>query len=67
MTKLSDYEFAGLNGIELKKIKELEDEINRKMRVNSGREIFLMAMTTKDMMPNESGEINDEPEPTWSL
>lgn len=67
MSRLSDYEFAGLNGIELKKIKELETEINRKMRVNSGREIFLMAMTTKDKMPNEAGEMNDEPEPTWSL
>lgn len=65
--KVSEFEFAALNGIELKKIKELEHDINRKMRVNSGREIFLMAYTNKDKMPNESGEIHDEPEPTWHL
>ncbi len=67
MSKLSDYEFAGLNGIELKKIKELEDEINRKLRVNSGREIYLMAFQNRETDLNQSGEINDQAEPTYNL
>lgn len=65
VTKFSDFEFADLNEIELKKIKEVEELINRKMRVNSGSEVYLMAFANKDKLPNESGgEVFDQ-EPTW--
>lgn len=67
MTKISDLEFAHLNGIELQKVKELEDVINRQMRVNNGREIYLMAFSPKDKEENESGEMLDETEPTYNL
>ena len=67
MTKISGLEFANLNGIELQKVKELEDVINRQMRVNSGREIYLMALTPKDKEENESGKMLDEAEPTYQL
>ncbi|MCK4260004.1 MAG: hypothetical protein KAX49_13575 [Halanaerobiales bacterium] len=67
MRKSSEYEFANLNEIELKKIKEVEESINQKMRVNSGNEVFLMAYTSKEIVPNESGEIHDDVQPTYSL
>lgn len=66
MSKQSDFEFADLNEIELKKIKEVEELINRKMRVNSGNEVYLMAFNAKTRQPNESGEVYDQ-EPVYHL
>lgn len=64
--KMSDYEFADLTEIELKKIKEVEEIINRKMRVNSGSEVYLMAFTENERKPNESGDLKNE-EPAYNL
>lgn len=66
MPKMSDYEFADLNEIELKKIKEVEEIINRKMRVDSGSEVYLMAFTERDKCPNETGDVRND-EPTYNL
>ena len=66
MPKMSDYEFADLNGIELKKIKEFEEIINRKMRVDSGSEVYLMAFTERDKRLNETGDVRND-EPTYNL
>lgn len=65
MTKFADFEFADLNEIELKKIKEIEEMINRKMRVNSGSEVYLMAFTNKVKLSNESGSGIFDQEPSW--
>lgn len=63
---IEEYRFAKLNGIELKKIKELENEINRRMRVDSGTEIYLMAFEDKDRKPNQATQSHVSEEPTWS-
>lgn len=65
MAKFQNFEFADLNEIELKKIREVEEIINRQMRVNSGSEVYLMAFTDKKKQPNESGGGVSDQKPAW--